>query len=371
MKSWLTYPLLQSIVSGVITSSYVANGTFSASVDNTANAVGKCADIVILNGIFEDEFPELDGGERPYGSFIEEFRAAPARGFAVSRSGAGSGEYAPIDIVYSKPAYDYVIDEYEFPVSMRGNDFQAVSTNAEKFAEFVANNSWSVAAGITLQKVNYKREMLGILAAACNTIMGTSTAWATSTAYNQGDYVLENSKVYVCVQGHTSGTFATDLANGLWVEEHLKTSIAKPVDTSTGEAFIKAAKACVHDAMHVDTDGNSLNGLMLGRVPTETLYLYILDDAKDSIDVDTLAGAFHEDRLAVNVVIKPVHSFGSQAPAGMYAMLVDTQGVKLCPHVQYTMESRLARSGWITISTHYQPIPFVSRNTYAHIFVAP
>lgn len=369
MKSWLTYTLLQSIVSAAVTSSYVANNTFSATIANTANAVGKCADQIIAAGVFEDEFPELDGGARPYGSYIEEFRASPAKGFSVSRSGAGSAEYAPVDIVYSKPAYDYVIEEKEFPVSIRGNDFQAVSTDAEKFSQFVAKNGWATASGLTLYKHSLKVEMLGVLAKLASDVMGTSTAWVTSTNYKQGDYVVQSTKIYVCIQDHTSGTFADDLAGGYWVEEHLAETIAKPVDASTGAAFIKSAKAAVHDAMHVDSDGNSLNGLMLGRVPTDTLYLYILDDAKDSIDVDTLAGAFHEDRLAVNVVIKPVKSFGSQAPSGMFAMLVDTAGVKLCPHVQFSMETPWARSGWITMSTHYQPIPFVSRNTFVKVFI--
>ena len=44
-------------------------------------------------------------------------------------------------------------------------------------------------------------------------------AWATSTGYSEYDIVLEAGTYYVCPsgEGHTSGTFATDLAAGKWV----------------------------------------------------------------------------------------------------------------------------------------------------------
>lgn len=41
-------------------------------------------------------------------------------------------------------------------------------------------------------------------------------AWATSTVYVANDAVQQNGSGYICVTGHTSGTFATDLAAGKW-----------------------------------------------------------------------------------------------------------------------------------------------------------
>ena len=371
MNNWITYPVLQSIISAALTSGKVMNTTFSGLVDNTANAIGKCADQLIYQGVFVDEFPELDGGERPYGSYIEEMGAIPARPYSVSRAGAGSAEYAPVDIVFTKPAYNYVIDEKEFPVSERVNDFQAVSIDQAKYASFLAARSWSIASGVVLYKNELKRDLIGKLAKAADDVMGTSTAWATSTAYAQGAYVLQSSKVYVCIVAHTSGTFATDLADGYWVEEHLAASVAKPVDSTTGEDFIIAAKNAVSDAMHIETEGNSLNGIMLGRIPEDTLTLYILDDEKHNLDVKTIAGAFHEGKLDVNVKVKGVSSLGADCPSDVYAILVDTRGMKLCPHVSYTLQTPWARSGWITISRHEQPIPFISRNTFVKIFKDP
>lgn len=47
--------------------------------------------------------------------------------------------------------------------------------------------------------------------------LSSSGAWVTSTAYVLGDTVSNGGNNYFCLVGHTSGTFATDLAAGKWV----------------------------------------------------------------------------------------------------------------------------------------------------------
>jgi len=46
----------------------------------------------------------------------------------------------------------------------------------------------------------------------------SSFRWLTSTAYVLGSRVVSSSKDYICVEAHTSGTFATDLAAGKWIQ---------------------------------------------------------------------------------------------------------------------------------------------------------
>lgn len=48
---------------------------------------------------------------------------------------------------------------------------------------------------------------------------GGAADWATSTSYVIGDYVTHSGTVYLCLVAHTSGTFATDLANGKWTAQ--------------------------------------------------------------------------------------------------------------------------------------------------------
>ena len=47
---------------------------------------------------------------------------------------------------------------------------------------------------------------------------GSLSAWVTAHAYLAGDIAIESNKLYKAVSDHTSGTFATDLGNGLWIE---------------------------------------------------------------------------------------------------------------------------------------------------------
>lgn len=44
-----------------------------------------------------------------------------------------------------------------------------------------------------------------------------ATTWTTTTAYTAGNRVINNSLRYECAIAHTSGTFATDLGNNLWI----------------------------------------------------------------------------------------------------------------------------------------------------------
>jgi len=43
------------------------------------------------------------------------------------------------------------------------------------------------------------------------------STWLTATGYSVDDLVIESTLVYKCLEAHTSGTFATDLAAGKWV----------------------------------------------------------------------------------------------------------------------------------------------------------
>jgi len=49
--------------------------------------------------------------------------------------------------------------------------------------------------------------------------LSTASAWLTSVTYSVGAFVKEASVIYYCIVGHTSGTFASDLAAGDWVAQ--------------------------------------------------------------------------------------------------------------------------------------------------------
>ena len=49
-------------------------------------------------------------------------------------------------------------------------------------------------------------------------LIGTVTAWLTATSYTLGAYVTQGGFTYKCLEAHTSGTFATDLAADKWIK---------------------------------------------------------------------------------------------------------------------------------------------------------
>jgi hypothetical protein len=56
-------------------------------------------------------------------------------------------------------------------------------------------------------------EVLALIASGAFTMRG---AWVTATAYVKGDIVSEAAVAYLCLEAHTAGVFATDLAAGKW-----------------------------------------------------------------------------------------------------------------------------------------------------------
>ncbi len=74
--------------------------------------------------------------------------------------------------------------------------------------------------------------------------------WATATAYEVFDAVWQDRKLYRCLEEHTSGTFATDLAADKWVELldfdqyiDLADTAATAADTSADAAAASATAA--------------------------------------------------------------------------------------------------------------------------------
>lgn len=49
--------------------------------------------------------------------------------------------------------------------------------------------------------------------------LSSAASWITSTAYIVGEYTEESGVIYYCIEAHTSGVFATDLAADKWVSQ--------------------------------------------------------------------------------------------------------------------------------------------------------
>ena len=119
-------------------------------------------------------------------------------------------------------------------------------------------------------------------------------------------------------------------------------------------------------------------------VPDSANYFYIADfgryyfrsDAikvtKDitqfNLEVDTMAGAFHLEKLSTGVEAKIIKDFGATTSKA-YAILMDNRAVRL--HVDYeaVRENFNGAGDFLNLFSHMELTGFISRNAFFTIFV--
>jgi len=101
------------------------------------------------------------------------------------------------------------------PSAQVDNEFDAVKTTLDETLDNLAliQRDDGALANLSVGPDQLSTATRSLLAGSF-TIKGD---WATATSYILLDVAMENSTAYLCVEAHTSGTFATDLAAGKWI----------------------------------------------------------------------------------------------------------------------------------------------------------
>lgn len=136
------------------------------------------------------------------------------------------------------------------------------------------------------------------------------------------------------------------------------------LDDTTGEAFIKQLKSDVEVASD-SSEGHSLNGNSLGA--TEGLRLILKQGIMPSVEVDTLAGAFQLEKLALPVKVIVVKDFGS-CDSDVYGMLVDVRGMRLHNTFNGTYENLNGDGAFLNIFRHTEDTAYISRNCFVKFY---
>lgn len=99
-----------------------------------------------------------------------------------------------------------------FPGSNLDNDLNALRQAVDALNGFVR--------GVTRSDGRLANQSVGVDQLAPDVLIGIAppVPWQTATAYAVSALVFEGGALYICATGHTSGTFATDLASGRWIE---------------------------------------------------------------------------------------------------------------------------------------------------------
>ena len=150
------------------------------------------------------------------------------------------------------------------------------------------------------------------------------------------------------------------------VTAKLVATIAQPTNTATAEAFIKQIKQDVESASFPNEGG--LNASLIGAAPE--LVLYVKKGVMPVVEVDALAGAFNEGRLAIPAKVKVVDDFGTMTNTGVYAILVDPRGIKLHRDYHAIRQSENADGDFINYVDHSEHTGFISKNTFIKVYKA-
>ena len=302
--------------------SYVAAakqaGTWNATTDNLYTAVDKIGKMVMLDGQFIDKLPELDGDDLPLGKTIEEYfidLTLPEAYTDINTEGA-KNEVPALPTV-EQCAYNYTLGREKIKTTVPYDNVERAALNQNDAANMIAKILERLGNSYEMFKFQAKKQLLGN---------------------------------------------AADKA----VAANLLTTIAVPTDTATGEAFIKAIKGEVEAASFAHEGG--LNGALIGAAPE--LVLYIKKGVMPSIEVDTMAGAFNEARLAIPARVKVVDDFGTMTNTGVFALLVDPRGIKLHRGYHAIRTATNADGDFVNYVDHSEHTGFISKNVYIKAFKA-
>lgn len=313
--------------------SYVAAaqqaGAWQETHNNLYKVLDKVGKMITLDGEFQDSLPELSGDDLPLGKTIEEYfidLTMPVDFKAPDNSGTGYAEAAlkPYLPDTEEPCYSYSLGRKVLPTTIPYDNVERGAINAEAAGNMIAKVSEKFADSGSLYRFALKKQLIGN--------MITKAVEADADA---GKIV---------------------------------STIAVPTDTATGEAFIKEVKT-IKENLEFANEGNCLSKTLIGKTPESNLILYVKKGVLPSLEVDTLTGAYHLDKIAMPCRVKVVDDFGS-ADSKVFAVMLDSRGVKLHKDYLTTKPQENAFSDFVNLFEHSEYTGFISKFTAVHVFKA-
>ena len=362
---------LQSAVASYVSTSKVAYNTFSDTRNNIVGLLDKIGKIVQLDTSFFDKLGELDGEELSYGKTIEEWYQDLIQAVDYNQDTDGSRALKFYSPTYRPVCYNFSLGKKMIATSIPNNNIERAVHNEGQFVDIISTMTKRLSDSKAVFKYQVKRELLGKLCDLANSAYSGATAYVDATTdIVEGTFYKQGSpaKYGVCVKAKTHAvgdTWATLVAGGYLILIDLVREVAIPEDSTTGEAFIKSVKEAVEMAQDV-SEGHSFNGNTIGA--EEGLALYVKQGVMPSLEVDTMAGAFHLEKLNPGVEAKVIKDFGATTSKA-YAILMDKRAVRL--HIDYeaVRENFNGAGDFLNLFSHLELTGFISRNAFFTIFV--
>lgn len=373
----LSIAQLTSTLTQYVSENKVSLATFNATRENTVGLLDTIGKIFTITTNFVDKLAMFDGEDLSNGKIVEEWASDLILPQDYDPTGADA--LAPHDSTYRPVYFSYTLGRKYIPQTIRNNDIERAVHNEEQFVSIVADKTKKMYDSEIMLKYGIKREVFGVLAAMCMSCMNSSDADATyatlSTTINQNHavndhlYCTGNTTNYGVVKAIKSSdnlTVQAAIDGGYIIAYDLVSTLAKPVDTPTGEAFIKQLKTDVEIASDY-SEGHSLNLNTLGATNQDGLVLVLKQGIMPSIEVDVQAGAFHGDKVAIPTKVVVVPNLGS-ADAKVWGVLIDARGMKLHNTYRAVRENVNGKGDFLNMFFHTENTAFVSRNVFVKVY---
>ena len=365
---------LKTAAASYCDSTKIAVNSFSVTRNNIVGLLDKIGKIIQLDTTFFDKLPELDGDVLETGKTVEEYYQDLILPVDYNQDADGSRVMKFYSPTFRPVAYSYSLGKKIIPTSIPNNNIERAVNNISQFVDIVATQEKRLSDSKAAWKYEVKREMLGKL---CDKV---AAAYSGATAYVQNSTVLAEGSYYkwtdsdsvdhyaVCVVGQAAAVNKsgnTLESEGVLIELQMMEEVPVPEDSTTGENFIKALKNAVEKAQDI-SEGYSLNGNTIGA--EQGLALYVKQGVMPSLEVDTMAGAFHLEKLSTGVEAKVIKDFGATTSKA-YAILMDRRGAKLHKDYEAVREQFNGFGDFVSLFSQMEYTAFISRNCFVKIFV--
>lgn len=373
----LSIAQLNSVVANYVASNKIAVESFSETRANSVALLDTLGKIYTLWQNYGDKLSLFDGEDLSFGKTIEEW--AQDLILPEDFDASGSTTLAPHESTYRPVSFSYTLGKKTIPQTIRNNDIERAVHNIAQFEEIISGKTKALYDSETMFRYALKRQALGVLIERCADAMNSAnadvtlategTAISNAVAVNELVYVTATSKMYVAVKPIASGsglTGTTAIAGGYLIALDLVTAIAQPVSDVTGEAFIEQVLKDVEIASDF-SEGHSLNGNTLGGNPEAGLVLVMKQGIMPSLKVQTLAGAFHREELAIPAEIVVIPNFGD-ANDDYYAVLVDRRIMRLHNTYRAVRENMNGQGDFLNMFYHTENTVHVSRNCFVKVY---
>ena len=362
---------LKAAVASYVGSNKVAYASFTETRNNIVGLLDKIGKIVQIDTSFFDKLEELDAEPLSYGKTVEEWYQDLIEAVDYNQDADGTRAMKFYSPTYRPVCYNVSLGKKMIATSIPNNNVERAVHNEGQFVDIIATMTKRLADSKALFKYQLKRELLGKLCDLAEGAYSGATAYVDATTdIAEGTFYKQGSpaKYAVCVKAKTHAvgdTWDTLVSGGYLILIDFVKVVPVPEDTETGETFIKALKAKVEQFQDV-SEGNSLNGNTIGA--EQGLSLYVKQGISPVLDVDTMAGAFHQENLAIGVDMKVIKDFGNTSSKA-YAILMDKRAVRLHTDYEAVRSNTNGAGDFENLFSHMEFTGFISRNAAFVIIV--